>query len=79
MRKFKKLRIGLKKIYYLNLKKAEVVILISDQTDLILRLRRARDKDGNFIVMKILINLEGITIIYYHKTWRKNIQNYMEK
>ena len=62
---------GWKKIFHAsgNLKKAGVVILISDKIDLKIK-NIIREKEGHYIMIKVSIQKEDITTvnIYIHST-----------
>ena len=55
---------GWKNIFHANgkQKKAEVAILISNKTDLKMK-KMTRDKEGQYIMIKRSIQVEGITIV----------------
>ena len=78
MRRFKRLRLKrLKKIYHSNLKKAEVVILISDKIDFNIK-RLGRDKEGDFIMKKGPI-LGSYKNVHYLKRYETKIFRTMRR
>ena len=60
---------GWKKIFHANgdQKKAGIAIFISDKIDFEIKAMK-RDKEGHYIMIKVSIQEEDITIIYMHPT-----------